>query len=76
MNDPALLKTTNGNGDGPSLADGLIGWLMRLFKSGNGENSARDVLEELIEERINTNEDTIFSGRLSQLKRTGTCISA
>ena len=49
----ALLKTTNSNGndDGSFLASGFFGWLKSWFKSGNGENSARDVLEELIEER-------------------------
>jgi CBS domain containing-hemolysin-like protein len=53
MKSLAPLKTTNGNGNGDGLtsAGGLSGWLKRLFKSGNGENSARDVLEELIEER-------------------------
>ena len=49
----ALIKTTNGNGndEGSPLTSGFFGWLKRWLKSGNGENSARDVLEELIEER-------------------------
>jgi CBS domain containing-hemolysin-like protein len=48
-----LPKTANGNGsdEGSSSTGGFLSWLKRLFKSGNGENSARDVLEELIEER-------------------------
>lgn len=49
----ALLKNTNdiGNDEGSSLTSRFFGGLKRWFKSGNGENSARDVLEELIEER-------------------------
>jgi magnesium and cobalt transporter len=51
MNDPALLKTTSQNGGEPTQAEGFSGWLKGLFKHKNGEGSARDVLEELIEER-------------------------
>ena len=48
-----LPKIANGNGndDGSSPTAGIFGWLKRFLKTGNGENSARDVLEELIEER-------------------------
>lgn len=45
------LSNGNSNDDGASSTTGIFGWLKRLFKNGNGENSARDVLEELIEER-------------------------
>ena len=45
------LANGNGNDDGTPSTTGLFSWLKRLFKNGNGENSARDVLEELIEER-------------------------
>lgn len=45
------LANSNGNDDGSSSISGFFSWLKRLFKTGNGENSARDVLEELIEER-------------------------
>lgn len=53
MNDPALVKKAIGNGNGLEAPqdNGVGGWLKGLFKSRNGEGSARDVLEELIEER-------------------------
>ena len=53
MNDPADLKNQNGhpgNGEAPA-SGGLWGWLKNLFGFRNPEGSARDVLEELIEER-------------------------
>ena len=37
--------------NGHSVADGLLGWVRRLRRSLNGDDSARDTLEELIEER-------------------------
>jgi len=49
MNDPALLKTSNGEAEPPP--GGILGWLKNLFGLKAGEGSARDVLEELIEER-------------------------
>jgi len=49
MNDPALLKTQDGAEVAPPT--GLLGWLKELFGMKGGEGSARDVLEELIEER-------------------------
>ncbi|MBC8445278.1 MAG: HlyC/CorC family transporter, partial [Rhodospirillaceae bacterium] len=53
MNDPADLKSTNDSGseDEPAQSGGIAGWWKNLFKIKNGEGSARDVLEELIEER-------------------------
>ncbi len=48
MNDPAGQKNPNGE---TSHAGGLGGWLKKWFKFKGGEGSARDVLEELIEER-------------------------
>ncbi len=53
MNDPADAKTLTEppkNGD-DSPSGGVFGRLRSLFKPRNGEGSARDVLEELIEER-------------------------
>ena len=37
--------------DDPSLSDTLRDWLRGLWRWRNGENSARDTLDELIEER-------------------------
>ncbi len=37
--------------DEPSLSDTLRNWLRRLWRWRDGENSARDILDELIEER-------------------------
>ena len=53
MNDPADLKNINGNGNGgePQQTGGFSSWLKNLLKPRNGEGSARDVLEGLIEER-------------------------
>ncbi|MBC8268634.1 MAG: HlyC/CorC family transporter [Rhodospirillaceae bacterium] len=53
MNDPALLKplNNNGNDEGTAPSGGLLDWLKSLFGIKAAEGSARDVLEELIEER-------------------------
>jgi CBS domain containing-hemolysin-like protein len=53
MNDPALMKSRNGNGNGEqqSPPGDFIYWLKNLLGIKGGEGSARDVLEELIEER-------------------------
>ncbi|HJN24807.1 MAG TPA: hemolysin family protein [Rhodospirillales bacterium] len=52
MNDPADIKNARSNGtDGHSPPSGLGGWLKNIFRPKNGEGSARDVLEGLIEER-------------------------
>ena len=40
-----------GASDDPSLSDTLRDWLRGLWRWRNGENSARDTLDELIEER-------------------------
>jgi magnesium and cobalt transporter len=53
MNDPALLKssTDNENDEAAVPSGGLLDWLKTLFGIKAAEGSARDVLEELIEER-------------------------
>ncbi|MCH7863606.1 MAG: HlyC/CorC family transporter [Proteobacteria bacterium] len=53
MNDrPSNSGSLDGGADKkPSLADILLGWMRDLRRSGNGNGSARDTLEELIEER-------------------------
>lgn len=53
MNDPAELKNADlvANEEDLDQSGGFSGWLKSLFKPKNGEGSARDVLEELIEER-------------------------
>ena len=52
MNNPdQKINSKDNNLDDWSQSTGIIAWVKNLFKSGNGENSARDVLEELIEER-------------------------
>jgi len=51
MNDPALAKTENGKAEAPAPAGGVMAWLKNLLGLKAGESSARDVLEELIEER-------------------------
>ena len=53
MNDqtPPLPPDAGGAPEQPSIARGLRDRLRRLFGSRNGENTARDVLDELIEER-------------------------
>ena len=53
MNDqPSNSSSLDGGADkNPSLADTLLGWMRDLRRSGNGGDSARDTLEELIEER-------------------------
>ena len=53
MNDqPSNSSPLDGGADKePSLADTLLGWLRDLRRPGNGGDSARDILEELIEER-------------------------
>jgi len=53
MNDqPSNSSPLDGGADKePSLADTLLGWMRDLRRSDNGDDSARDTLEELIEER-------------------------
>ncbi len=53
MNDPAHPKISNGstNGEDETPRGGFAGWFANLLKHKNAENSARDVLEEVIEER-------------------------
>ncbi len=51
MNDPALAKTQNGKVEATASAGGVLAWLKSLLGLKAGESSARDVLEELIEER-------------------------
>ena len=53
MNDqPSNSSPLDGGADKePSLADTLLGWMRDWRRSGNGSDSARDTLEELIEER-------------------------
>ena len=53
MNDPATLKPSSQNGTGETSTPpgGLVYWLRALFGIKPVEGSARDVLEELIEER-------------------------
>lgn len=53
MNDPATLKPSsqNGNGETSTPPGGLVDWLRAFFGIKAVEGSARDVLEELIEER-------------------------
>ncbi len=51
MNDPALAKTQNGKVEATAPAGGVLAWLKSLLGLKAGESSARDVLEELIEER-------------------------
>ncbi|MBH90004.1 MAG: magnesium/cobalt efflux protein [Magnetovibrio sp.] len=71
-----LPRLANGNDDGSSTTSGFFGWLKRFFKTGNGENSARDVLEELIEEReecevpINDEERLLLANILELKDRT------
>ncbi|NQU60100.1 MAG: HlyC/CorC family transporter [Rhodospirillales bacterium] len=48
---PGASGAPGGAETAPSLVDGLLGWVRGLARSGNGEESARDTLEELIEER-------------------------
>ena len=53
MNDqPSNSSRLDGGADKePSLADTLLGWMRDWRRPGNGSDSARDTLEELIEER-------------------------
>ena len=53
MNDPASLKSSNdnGNAEADEPSSGPLDWLKTLFGIKAAEGSARDVLEELIEER-------------------------
>ncbi len=51
MNDPALAKTQNGKAEATAPTGGVLAWLKNLLGLKAGESSARDVLEELIEER-------------------------
>ena len=53
MNDQSSSPPPSADGESarPSLGRSLRDWFRKLTGSRNGENTARDVLEELIEER-------------------------
>ncbi len=53
MNDHPSSSKPRGNGadNKTSLIDSLLGWMRALSRSRNSDDSARDTLEELIEER-------------------------
>jgi CBS domain containing-hemolysin-like protein len=78
MNDhPSSSKPRdNGADNKTSLIDSLLGWIRALGRSHNGDNSVRDALEELIEEReeaevpIDDEERTLLANILELRGRT------
>jgi CBS domain containing-hemolysin-like protein len=67
---------TPGADDKPSLTESLLGWIRGALRPWNGEDSARDKLEELIEERedaavpIDADERTLLANILKLRGRT------
>ena len=78
MNDHPPTSPPRGSGDDgrPSLGATLLGWVRGVLGAGNGENSPRDKLEELIEEReddalpIDADERTLLANILKLRGRT------
>jgi magnesium and cobalt transporter len=78
MNDqpPSSTPSVTEAGNKPSLTDTLLGWIRGLMRARDADNSARDTLEELIEEReeaevpIADDERTLLANILALRSRT------